>query len=377
MSIANVSRFERLRAYDEPSEVAKCILSDGSEVYGSDRPDGWLDVMHRYVCPLTFGTAAFLLIDVLQVKASRTALSMSGGSNNGPAFHEGSVHSSLHLDEYFYTDTAAEIDVDSSGIARELPFNTLQNPRSSRCNHVDITSSADGSIILQPRCSIGNHRANDGLATVGGFSAEDGGRFVIDGLVTAPDRWLTLHVHRKRRFRFVTDAPTSAAGDVRAFVLAPSSAHNRSQAEAVRIDSCSDAIGCAAGVARVTCTCVELCVGEVLRWAVVVRSLLAAVHVVGTCDSQSAVHDPSLVHRARLVAGSVIGASAPPPQPPAIPPTLTISESCTDSVTSEPSWQCTCCKAKDCMHGTIFPSMCIVRRCCYPADVTVVQSCCE
>ena len=28
-----------------------CTLLDGSAVYGRNRPDGWLDVMRRYVCP--------------------------------------------------------------------------------------------------------------------------------------------------------------------------------------------------------------------------------------------------------------------------------------------------------------------------------------
>ena len=39
-----------------------CIDADGSAVYGSDRAAGWLDVFHRYACPLPGG--GFLLIDV-------------------------------------------------------------------------------------------------------------------------------------------------------------------------------------------------------------------------------------------------------------------------------------------------------------------------
>ena len=31
-------------------DAGACVLLDGSAVYGSLRPDGWLDLMRRYVC---------------------------------------------------------------------------------------------------------------------------------------------------------------------------------------------------------------------------------------------------------------------------------------------------------------------------------------
>ena len=301
-----------------------CILLDGSDVYGAARPDGWLDVMRRYACPLSEGdTPAFMLLDVLKVKANRARLTLDGDGNGGPAYNEATpAHATLHCEEFFYTETAAVLATDGSGspIAQELPFDTEVNPRSSRCGHVDVsTLGADAdSVLLRPRCGLGEHRDADGVASISGFASSGGsGHFVIDGLVTAPDRWLTPHSHQKRRFRFVTEAPTGVGGDVRAFVLAPAAAHNRSAPPVVRLTSCTAAIGCAVGTPLLSCTCIELCTGSVLRWAIVMQAELVALHAVGTCDAASSTPDAALAYRARL---ATLGSWPMPPSLPPLPP---------------------------------------------------------
>ena len=55
----------------------QCVELDGSVPYGSDRPDGWMETMRRYACPLADGS--FVLIDVLQVKKDRSALNLCLG----------------------------------------------------------------------------------------------------------------------------------------------------------------------------------------------------------------------------------------------------------------------------------------------------------
>ena len=338
MSVADVSRNEG------GGGAARCLLLDGSAVYGALRPDGWLDVMRRYACPLvgdnvgSDGGAGFVVLDVLQVKASRAALTLDGDGSGGPTFTEGTAHSSLHIDEYFYTENSAALAQDEHGnkLAQELPWNTAENPRTSRCEHVDVTvvGAEAAAVLLRPRCGIGEDRDADGVGAVGGFAAAaGGGRFVVDGLVTAPDRWLTPNSYQKRRFRFVTDTPTDAGGDVRAFALVPAAAHNSSAMPVVRLSSCSDAVGCAdlAGPepsaepepsipdgSPIGCSCVELCIGATLRWAVVVQARLVALHVVGICDEAASTRNSTLVHSARLAA---IGPLPPsPPSPPHQPP---------------------------------------------------------
>lgn len=55
----------------------QCVELDGSVPYGSSRPDGWMETMRRYACPLADGS--FVLIDVLQVKKDRSALNLCLG----------------------------------------------------------------------------------------------------------------------------------------------------------------------------------------------------------------------------------------------------------------------------------------------------------
>lgn len=58
-------------------EIGPCVELDGSVPYGADRPDGWMQIMRRYACPLADGS--FVLVDVLQVKKDRTAMNLSLG----------------------------------------------------------------------------------------------------------------------------------------------------------------------------------------------------------------------------------------------------------------------------------------------------------
>ena len=297
MRVANVSRDggdgggDGERHGGSETEGA-CVLLDGAAVYGAGRPDGWLDVMSRYACPISSGTPAFVVVDLLKVKEGRVALHLDGDGRGGPIYAEGEARTALRLDEYFFTETAAVLAQDANGnrMAEELPFNSANHSRNSRCAHVDLYPigefAAPQAVLLHPRCGIGEERVGDGLAVVGGFAAQaGGGYFIVDGLVTAPNRWLVPHSYSKRRFRFVTAAPTDATGgDVRAFVLVPAAAQNRSAPPVVRLSSCSDAIGCGSLSTPLSCSCVELCIGSTLRWAVVRNASLTTLHVVGTCD---------------------------------------------------------------------------------------------
>ena len=53
---------------------SQCVELDGSVPYGAARPDGWLEIMRRYACPMSDGS--FVLMDVLQVKKDRSKLNL-------------------------------------------------------------------------------------------------------------------------------------------------------------------------------------------------------------------------------------------------------------------------------------------------------------
>ena len=310
-------------------DAGACLLLDGSTVYGSLRADGWLDVMRRYTCPVG---AAFVLIDVLATKSAREPLVVPPGGNGGPGFDEGSTaHSRLHLEEYFHTDTAAVMQTSGTAMSPggssaasvggvELPFNTAENPRASTCSHVDVTLRANSSeVLLQPRCGLMKGRPPDGLGLVVGFAAA-GGWFEYDGLVTTEDVYFNAHGRKKRRFRFVGSDAVGTEGDVRAFVLAPSPAHNRSAAPLVRLSSCSEDVGCGAGAASpLACSCIEICVGRALHWALVTEGRLAALQLVGECDEESITANATLVDRIRHTTASgpwvPLPSTSPSPSP--------------------------------------------------------------
>ena len=263
--------------------------------------------MRRYSCSIG-GT--FVIVDVLAVKASREPLVLSGGAYNGPGFDEGeTAHSELHLEEYFHVNTDAVMsgngNLISAGASQaslggsEHPF----TPDSARtCAHVDATVKDGGaSVLLEPRCGMSKGRAPDGSGSISGF-AVGGGGFVYDGLVTSEDRYLTPHYYKLRRFRFVAPNAVGVKGDVRAFALASSVPHNRTNVPSVRLSSCAAAIGCPAGDAEpLKCACVEICTAGQLRWAAVTDGHLTGVLVVGTCGSALNTLNATLVDRAKVV----------------------------------------------------------------------------
>ena len=273
-----------------------CVLVDGSEPYGSARPDGWLDVMKRYFCQLDGG--AYLIVDVLQVKENRQALSLVGAVYGGPDFDEPTASQSLDLDEYFYLDTAANIDV-TDGEARELPF---ERSSSKWCNHVSAEILDGGTVSLTPECGIGAWRRPDGLGTITGISVGPGqGSFVYDGLITTVNTWLEPHALKKRRIRFVSDQQVGTDGDVRLFVLSPSTSGAADQIPHTKLENCSAHLGCVGSF--VQCSCIQLCVGTTLEWAVITNSALAHIGIVGSCDSIATSIDSSAVESLRAMAG--------------------------------------------------------------------------
>jgi len=278
----------------DSNNPVRCILSDGSTSYGSTRSDGWLSIMKRHVCQFTDGTN--LLLDVLQVKPDREPMSLYGSQYGGPDFDEGPVaNQRLTLDEYFYTDTGADVEV-INGIAQEiLPYD---RDGVNRCTHVDVEVGDGGkSVVLNPVCGIGKYRRGDGKGKIVGMSVIGNGSFMYDGLVTSVDRWLTPHTLRKRRFRFISDDKVGPEGDVRAFVLAPYPASQ--PATNVHLTDCALILGCTDGttgaVEPIVCSCVQACVGEVTSWIVVLDGTLTLVRKVGTCDGSSINLDTEII----------------------------------------------------------------------------------
>ena len=323
--------------------ASDCVELDGSAVYGSDKSNGWLDVMRRVACPLDPPppppspsspsssdalSGAFLVVDVLQVKAGRTALSIYGSLYGGPDFNEASPPSqALHLEEFWYTDTCAELVTDGNGAltAVEVPFDRAALGTIAKwCKHVDTADEGRRGqahmLRLTPGSGIGSYRDRDGFGVVAGYAAK-GGAFTIDGLITAPDRWGRAHHLKKRRFRFVGAGPVDASGDVRAFVLAPSPASNSSALPELSMRNCTAELGCPSMDAPTSCWCVSVCLAPKLLWAAVVGGKLTALRTVGTCamgahpphDTSESI-DETLAEQARRLA-----MPPPPPAPPSPP----------------------------------------------------------
>lgn len=274
-----------------------CVELDGSQVYGAGLAGGWLDTMRRYACALDAPSGpsdplsgAILLIDVLAVKPHREALHIYGAQYGGPSFDEAEPPSHrLHLEEYFHTDTCADLETDAAGqlLAREIAWDRAAlGTKAKWCRHVNMSDAGRRGAMhllrLTPGTGIGSYRDPDGLGAIGGYAAR-GGSFVVDGLVTAPDRWQRAHHLKKRRFRFVGADAIDASGDVRAFLLAPSLAHDRMALPSVAMDSCTEQLGCPSVDAPLSCSCVSVCVGSRLQWAAVVNGRLALLRTVGSC----------------------------------------------------------------------------------------------
>jgi hypothetical protein len=269
---------------------------DGSEVYGAGRHDGWLEVMKRYVCELgpevsNGGDGSSLILDLIQTKDNRTELYLFGSQYGGPDFSEPSPASRrLTVDEYFYVDTDADIQVDENGTATEvLPFN-----RDSKrwCSHVDVEHLDSGNnetstIALKPVCGIGGYRKADGMGIISGISlaASSSGSFEYDGLVTTVDRWMKPNSFQKRRFRFVSSQSVGTEGDVRAFVLSPSLSSSRFQTFPVTLENCSMeyCVGDLPMDRPIECSCLRICTGNVLKRVIILQGDLSDVEIVGDC----------------------------------------------------------------------------------------------
>ena len=252
---------------------SSCVLMDGSEVYGASRTDGWLDMMKRYVCSLEGDLPGVtLIVDLIQTKANRESLSLYGSLYGGPDFDEseqaGAPHQSLTIDEYFYTNTDAELSISGDVASEILPF---VRPGSLKwCSHVDVELLDESSrVALHPLCGIGAFRPSDGMGVISGMSLAANGQFVYDGLITAPGQWQP-HSYKKRRFRFVTDQAVDHEGDVRVFVLSPSLASNPLQApDDVGLSNCSNGHGCSS-ISPISCSCIQMCIGQTLKRVTIV-----------------------------------------------------------------------------------------------------------
>ncbi|KAL1503504.1 hypothetical protein AB1Y20_011985 [Prymnesium parvum] len=319
ISLANVSR-------DDSSDASRCVELDGSVVYGSTRPDGWLDQMRRYACPLDAEAAnrlfpgAILLIDVIRVKQNREPLSIYGATYGGPNFNElAPAGQQLHIEEYFYTDTAATLASDGDGnlIAEELPFNREALGSGGKwVRHVDVEVVSPHLVSLTPASGIGAYRDADGIGVVAGYATR-GGNFTYDGVITSVNVWGEEHAYKKRRFRFVGDGPIDSDGDVRAFVLAPSAANQLSLPN-VTLTSCGGALGCASNDAPVLCSCISICIGGDLHWTAVIDGKVKALRRVGNCSDDAAdLLSPELVRE--LNDHVQLPTLAPTPTPTAAP----------------------------------------------------------
>ena len=258
------------------SDGSSCVLMDGSEVYGASRPDGWLDLMKRYVCTLGIET---LVLDLVQTKENRASLNLYGSQYGGPDFTEPSPASqSLTIEEYFYVD--AEEDVIENNNAR---------PSSMKwCNHVDVEFINDNdhsSLALHPLCGIGGFRPADGMGVISGFSLAGNGHFEYDGLITTPG--IITPIIKKRRFRFVTDQAVDASGDVRVFVLTPSLASDTLQPEDMALTNCSNEHGCGADDSLITCSCIQMCMGQTLKHVTVANGDIVEIEDLGPCSATS------------------------------------------------------------------------------------------
>eukprot|EP00039_Didymoeca_costata_P030694 m.30897 g.30897 ORF g.30897 m.30897 type:complete len:1360 (+) comp8255_c0_seq1:208-4287(+) len=191
-----------------------CMHVKGDLVYGSDRADGWLDVMSRWVCSVAVGN--YVIIDALAVKANRSSMSLYGSMYGGPDFQEDGVHQSLTIDEYFHS---------SNGLSGRLINSTDSFVRAEAarwCQHTDValdnTDPTNSTVLLTSQCSFAiNYGPGDALGRISSWS-EHGGQFKIDGVVSATDPYDREKLHLNR-FRYVSNKKTTSSGDVRAFIL--------------------------------------------------------------------------------------------------------------------------------------------------------------
>jgi hypothetical protein len=194
-----------------------CQHLDGSQVYGSNKTNGWLQYMHRWFCTVAQGQ--YLLVEALAVKAARGRLSVYGAEYNGPNFAEtvAASYDLLTIDDYFYTPHWL------SGTEITNSTNTTFDRSSAGrwCSHTDVErapGSGDRAVLIQTDCAFLDRVAESNITGRVSSWSEHGGQLTLDGVISAPNQWGTLNMH-KNRFRYVSANQTSSGGDVRAFLM--------------------------------------------------------------------------------------------------------------------------------------------------------------
>lgn len=264
------------------SDLGQCMHLDGSEVYGASRPNGWLAYMHRWIC--TVGESNFLVVDAFGTMPNRTKLELYGALYGGPNYNEGSAHAELDIDEYFHTSSWLNDKDVSTMTDAAKQFN--RSLAGKWCSHVDVERSAakNSTVFLRPRCGLDPWSNGSSMGRVTAWSA-NGGDFVLDGLVSAADRWGTPTL-QKHRFRYASSAKVGAAGDVRAFLLDAWGAEELVPEVSLLPAACPPHLG-AAGGCRVLAASVQ---GQRLQFALAVGEGGRAPRVAtcrGACTSES------------------------------------------------------------------------------------------
>ena len=276
-----------------------CVHLDGGDIYGASRTNGWFQRMHRWVCEV--GTGGFVIIDSFAARNNRGSQAIYGAAYGGPNFAEPNRtdrQSELTVDEYFHTPSWLQGQVIAGWSPAARAFN--RSAIGKWCSHTDVEirgGSRANRAVLRSRCGE-DHEDGDAVGEVVGWSG-DGGRFVVDGLVSSPDRWGVERLHQ-HRFRYEGASTVGPGGDLRAFLMTAS-------VTGVTVPTPSWIRGCSADR-----TCVTICVGtQLYRFTVEPDGLAFAAADTGeTCDGASEPTDSPT--------GSPTGnlAAEPPTAPP-------------------------------------------------------------
>lgn len=200
----------------ETSLGLSCQHLDGSRVYGSTRPNGWLRYMHRWFCEVQHGN--YFLVEALAVKPNRSRLSVYGAAYGGPNFLENvsSSYDELTVDDYFYTPHWL-----SGTVITNVTNTSFDRATAGRwCSHTSLEQppNTNRSILIRTDCAFMDTSITSNITGRVSAWSERGGRIEVDGLVSVPDRWGTLNLH-KNRFRYESHARTTSSGDIRAFLM--------------------------------------------------------------------------------------------------------------------------------------------------------------
>ena len=221
------------------SSPTDCVLLDGSNVYGASYTNGWFEYMHRWACPFEGAGGHFMMVDAFAVKRVRTAPLAKYGSlyADGFDFLEDDQHdlNKLTVDEYFHVptwlngkDLTSMSEADKVFPAQEdretfCTDDDASTPCVKNCKHVEasVVAGTDDTVVeLESKCGMGHsnwHVPGQAVGRMHGWSMR-GGKFVYDGLTTSQAQWGASTLHQNR-IRYVANNKTTAAGDMRAFVL--------------------------------------------------------------------------------------------------------------------------------------------------------------